>query len=109
MHPSLQDVGRHQILYTLARSSQISGEILVTNQTELFGEVVVDRNEFRHTENASGFISLIKCIMMLENDIMLPCVNFTKFNPSIEGSERLKVQSPPGSAYFPSSVRADNR
>lgn len=45
----------------------------------------------RHIENASGLLSLIKCIMMLENDILLPSVNFTEFNPGIEGSERLKV------------------
>jgi len=48
---------------------------------------------FSHIENASGLISLIKCIMMLEKDTVLPNANFTEFNPNIEGSERLQVSS----------------
>ncbi|KXJ92221.1 polyketide synthase [Microdochium bolleyi] len=49
------------------------------------------KSNLGHIENASGLISLIKCIMMLENETLLPNTNFTEFNPKIEGSERLQV------------------
>ncbi|KAI0406425.1 polyketide synthase [Xylaria palmicola] len=53
------------------------------------------KSNLGHIENASGLISLIKCIMMLENEVLLPSTNFTEFNPKIEGSERLKVSREP--------------
>ncbi|KAI0133897.1 putative polyketide synthase [Xylariales sp. AK1849] len=49
------------------------------------------KSNLGHLENASGLISVIKCIMMLEHEVMLPNANFTEFNPNIEGRERLKV------------------
>ncbi|KAI1133192.1 putative polyketide synthase [Nemania abortiva] len=49
------------------------------------------KSNIGHLESASGLISVIKCVMMLERQVMLPNANFTKFNPQIEGRERLKV------------------
>ncbi|KAK8068274.1 Compactin diketide synthase [Apiospora saccharicola] len=47
-----------------------------------------------HLEGASGIISIIKSIMMLERGVMLPNAGFEKMNPKIEGGERLKVRGP---------------
>ncbi|KAH8201465.1 hypothetical protein TruAng_004389 [Truncatella angustata] len=55
-----------------------------------------------HLENASGLLSVIKCIMMLEHDIMLPNANFQEFNSDIEGRDRLKVLTE--SAPWPSDA-----
>ncbi|KAL8789759.1 MAG: hypothetical protein Q9213_001010 [Squamulea squamosa] len=44
----------------------------------------------RHLEGASGLISIIKCIMMLERGVMLPNADFTEMNPEIGGHDRLK-------------------
>ena len=38
-------------------------------------------------------VSVIKSIMMLEQDCMLPNANFEKFNPDIVNDGRLKVSS----------------
>ncbi|KAH7318044.1 putative polyketide synthase [Stachybotrys elegans] len=49
------------------------------------------KSNFGHLEGASGIIALIKSIMMLEHDVMLPNAGFEKMNPEIEGRERLQV------------------
>jgi len=45
-----------------------------------------------HLEGASGLMSFIKCVMMLENETILPNANFIELNPKIEGGERLRVR-----------------
>lgn len=49
------------------------------------------KSNFGHLEGASGVISIIKCIMMFEHEIMLPNADFLKMNPDIEGLDRLQV------------------
>lgn len=46
---------------------------------------------YRHLEGASGIIGIIKAILMIKRGIILPTAGFEKFNPEIEGSDRLKV------------------
>ncbi|KAK8124138.1 hypothetical protein PG999_004056 [Apiospora kogelbergensis] len=53
------------------------------------------KSNFGHLEGASGIISIIKSIMMLERGEMLPNAGFEKMNPNIEGGERLKVLTNP--------------
>ncbi|KAL9594233.1 MAG: hypothetical protein Q9179_005489 [Wetmoreana sp. 5 TL-2023] len=44
------------------------------------------KSNLGHLEGASGLISIIKCIMMLEHRAMLPNAEFKELNPKIEGS-----------------------
>ncbi|KAK8023590.1 Highly reducing polyketide synthase ACRTS2 [Apiospora rasikravindrae] len=48
-----------------------------------------------HLEGASGLVSVVKAIMMLEQECLLPNANFEKFNPSIVDDGRLKVLMKP--------------
>ncbi|GES63925.1 hypothetical protein ATETN484_0010000400 [Aspergillus terreus] len=61
------------------------------------------KSNFGHLEGASGLISIIKCIMMLERGTMLPNADFLEINPEIEGHGRLKVL--PKSMPWPSGAR----
>ncbi|KAL8766899.1 MAG: hypothetical protein Q9209_006447 [Squamulea sp. 1 TL-2023] len=47
------------------------------------------KSNLGHLEGASGLISIIKCIMMLERKVMLPNADFKELNPKIEGCDRL--------------------
>ncbi|KAI8633246.1 putative polyketide synthase [Xylariaceae sp. FL1651] len=49
------------------------------------------KSNFGHLEGASGVLSMIKAIMMLNHGRILPNANFEKFNENIEGSEKLRV------------------
>ncbi|KAK4508479.1 hypothetical protein PRZ48_002218 [Zasmidium cellare] len=42
------------------------------------------KSNFGHLENASGLLSVIKCVLMLQNRTILPNANFQSLNPSIE-------------------------
>ncbi|KAL8635899.1 MAG: hypothetical protein Q9228_006654 [Teloschistes exilis] len=62
-------------------------------------EVGVDTNETAfvehtcsHLEGASGLMSIVKCIMMLERGVLVPNADFREMNPEIEGHDRLKVR-----------------
>jgi acyl transferase domain-containing protein/NADPH:quinone reductase-like Zn-dependent oxidoreductase len=59
------------------------------SQPLLVGSV---KTNIGHLEGASGLAGLIKTVLMLENNMILPNVNFEKANPSIPLSEwKLKV------------------
>ncbi|KAK5987983.1 Highly reducing polyketide synthase valA [Cladobotryum mycophilum] len=60
------------------------------------------KSNLGHLEGASGLISIIKCIMMLEHGVMLPNADFTELNPKIEGRDRLRVLTK--SAPWPSGT-----
>ncbi|KAK8109398.1 hypothetical protein PG999_007535 [Apiospora kogelbergensis] len=49
------------------------------------------KSNFGHLEGASGMVSVIKSIMMLEQECMLPNANFEEFNPDIVNDGRLEV------------------
>ncbi|KAK8110205.1 Highly reducing polyketide synthase ACRTS2 [Apiospora kogelbergensis] len=49
------------------------------------------KSNFGHLEGASGAISVVKAIMMLERKMLLPNADFIEMNPKIEHPERLKV------------------
>jgi acyl transferase domain-containing protein len=42
------------------------------------------KSNFGHSEAASGVVSVIKCITMLENRMILPNANFEELNPALE-------------------------
>ncbi|CAI6339140.1 unnamed protein product [Periconia digitata] len=63
------------------------------------------KSNLGHIENASGFLSFIKCVMMLENEILLPTANFTSINPEIQGAEKLKILLKPMSWPFGATKR----
>ncbi|KAF7589013.1 hypothetical protein BBP40_004840 [Aspergillus hancockii] len=42
------------------------------------------KSNFGHLEGASGILSVIKCVLMLERGIILPNANFEKANPNID-------------------------
>ncbi|CAK1359017.1 unnamed protein product [Cercospora beticola] len=42
------------------------------------------KSNFGHSEGASGILSVIKCVLMLERSVILPNANFEKLNPDIE-------------------------
>ncbi|KAK8074288.1 hypothetical protein PG994_005187 [Apiospora phragmitis] len=48
------------------------------------------KSNFGHLEGASGLVSVVKAIMMLEQECLLPNANFEKFNPDIVDDGRLK-------------------
>ncbi|KAL8922238.1 MAG: hypothetical protein Q9208_005317 [Pyrenodesmia sp. 3 TL-2023] len=62
----------------------------------------IDASAIAHLEGASGLISIIKCVMMLERGITLPNADFREMNPKIEGRDRLKVLTK--SAPWPSGA-----
>lgn len=45
----------------------------------------------RHLEGASGILSMVKAIMMLKNDMILPTAGFEKINPRIIDKEKIRV------------------
>jgi acyl transferase domain-containing protein len=45
----------------------------------------------RHLEGASGILGMVKAILMLENDIILPTAGFEKINPRIVDKEKIRV------------------
>ncbi|KAK8005776.1 hypothetical protein PG990_011813 [Apiospora arundinis] len=53
------------------------------------------KSNFGHLEGASGMVSVIKAMMMLEQECMLPNANFEEFNPGIVNDGRLKVLTKP--------------
>ncbi|KAK8023284.1 Compactin diketide synthase mokB [Apiospora marii] len=53
------------------------------------------KSNFGHLEGASGLISVVKAVMMLEKQRMLPNANFEKFNPEIAHNGRLAVLTEP--------------
>ena len=62
-------------------------------QTSVFHCIILTLSG--HTEGASGVVSLIKAVLMLEKETILPCANFEKVNPAINlDSLGLKVHIP---------------
>ena len=55
-----------------------------------------------HLEGASGLVGLIKTVLMLENNLILPNVNFEKANPKIPLAE-LKLKVPTSVQSWPTS------
>ncbi|KAK8137622.1 Compactin diketide synthase [Apiospora sp. TS-2023a] len=53
------------------------------------------KSNFGHLEGASGFLSVVKAIMMLEQQYLLPNANFEEFNPEIANDGRLTVLTEP--------------
>jgi hypothetical protein len=59
-------------------------EVVCANRRFLF---------YSHLEGASGMLSMIKAVMMIERKALLPNALFEKFNQGIGERERLKVKS----------------
>ncbi|KAG6281496.1 Type I Iterative PKS [Claviceps purpurea] len=49
------------------------------------------KSNFGHLEGASGVLGMIKAILMLEHDIILPTAGFNKMNPKILGQDKLVI------------------
>ncbi|KAG6006385.1 Type I Iterative PKS [Claviceps maximensis] len=49
------------------------------------------KSNFGHLESASGVLGMIKAILMIENEIILPTAGFEKMNPKIKGEDKLVV------------------
>ncbi|KAG6325504.1 Type I Iterative PKS [Claviceps purpurea] len=49
------------------------------------------KSNFGHLEGASGVLGMIKAILMLEHDIILPTAGFEKMNPKILGQDKLVI------------------
>ncbi|KAI5247676.1 putative polyketide synthase [Aureobasidium subglaciale] len=49
------------------------------------------KSNFGHLEGASGILGMVKAILMLENDTILPTAGFEKINPRISDKEKIKV------------------
>ncbi|KAL9587952.1 MAG: hypothetical protein Q9203_003236, partial [Teloschistes exilis] len=96
-HTACNHSGRTQ---GISMPSRIRQEELLR---KLRHEVGVDTNEtafveghgtgtpIGHLEGASGLMSIVKCIMMLERGVLVPNADFREMNPEIEGHDRLKV------------------
>lgn len=72
-----------------AALSKVFGPGRPSSQPLMVGSV---KTNIGHLEGASGLAGLIKTVLMLENNLILPNVNFEKANPSIPLHEwKLKV------------------
>jgi hypothetical protein len=84
--------GLKATLYTSALSRPTSGK-----QTEIpiADGLFVDNtySPFRHLEGASGILSAVKAIMMIERKALLPNAGFEEFNKGIREREKLRVAS----------------
>ncbi|KAG6016048.1 Type I Iterative PKS [Claviceps pusilla] len=49
------------------------------------------KSNFGHLEGASGVLGMIKAILMLEHECILPTAGFEKMNPKIRGQDKLVV------------------
>ncbi|KAG5990122.1 Type I Iterative PKS [Claviceps spartinae] len=49
------------------------------------------KSNFGHLEGASGVLGMIKAILMLEHDIILPTAGFEKMNSKILGQDKLAI------------------
>ncbi|THW23325.1 putative polyketide synthase [Aureobasidium pullulans] len=53
------------------------------------------KSNFGHLEGASGILGMVKAILMLENEIILPTAGFEKINPRIVDKEKIRVADVP--------------
>ncbi|CAI6332955.1 unnamed protein product [Periconia digitata] len=53
------------------------------------------KSNFGHLEGASGALGIVKAILMLQHDEILPTANFEQFNERIKGQDKLVIPTKP--------------